>query len=108
MALGTDFPVEAIDPLATFYTAVARKDKNGNPKNGFLKENGLSRDEALKGMTIWAAKSVFMEDQKGSIEPGKDADLVILDQDIMTAPEEDILNTKVIMTISAGEIRYQK
>lgn len=108
IALGTDFPVEAIDPLATFYTAVARKDNKGNPQNGFLKENGLSREEALKGITIWAAKSVFMEKEKGSLEVGKDADLVILDQDIMTIEEKEILKTKVFMTITAGEIRYQQ
>ncbi|OSZ82537.1 hypothetical protein CAP35_04510 [Chitinophagaceae bacterium IBVUCB1] len=61
IALGTDFPVEAINPLATFYTAVARKDKDGNPQNGYMKENALTRFEALRGMTIWAAHSVFIE-----------------------------------------------
>lgn len=106
--LGTDFPVEAINPLATFYTAVARKDRNGNPEEGFMKENGLSREEALKGMTIWAAKSVRMERSQGSIEPGKDADIVILDQDIMSVPENKILHTVVLYTISKGIIQYQK
>lgn len=106
--LGTDFPVEGIDPLATFYTAVIRKDKNGYPENGFMKENALTREEALKGMTIWAAKSVFLENKKGSIEKGKDADLVILDKDIMTCDEKDILNTSVMYTIVKGEIVYTK
>lgn len=107
IALGTDFPVEGIDPLATFYTAVARKDKQGKPENGFLIENALTREEALKGMTIWAAKSVRQENTKGSIETGKDADIVILDKDIMTIPEEEIKTTKVIYTIVNGEIKYQ-
>lgn len=108
IALGTDFPVEAIDPLATFYTAVARKDKNGNPLDGFQKENALSREEALKGMTIWAAKSAFLEKEKGSLEIGKDADLVILDQDIMTEPENKLSKATVICTIIKGNIVYHK
>lgn len=106
IALGTDFPVEEINPIATFYAAVARKDKNGKPENGYLIENALTRNEALKGMTIWAAKSVFRENEKGSIEPGKDADIVILDKDIMTVAENEILSAKVLRTISAGNLRY--
>jgi predicted amidohydrolase YtcJ len=106
IALGTDFPVEEIDPLATFYTAVARKDKDGNPKNGFMKENALSRMEALKGMTIWAAHSVFRETETGSLEKGKHADLVILDKDIMKVEEKDILSARVLYTIQRGEIKY--
>ncbi len=108
VALGTDFPVEGINPLATFYTAVARKDKDGNPKDGFMKENALSRFEALKGMTIWAAQSVFTETSKGSIENGKDADIVIFDKDIMTIPENEILETRVLYTISLGKVKYKK
>lgn len=104
--LGTDFPVEEINPLATFYTAVVRKDKNGNPKEGYMKENALTREEALKGMTIWAAKGSFLEKETGSIEIGKDADLVILDKDIMTIPENDILSAKVLYTISKGKVKY--
>jgi predicted amidohydrolase YtcJ len=107
IALGTDFPVEAIDPIATFYAAVARKDKQGNPKAGFLPENALAREEALNGMTIWAAKSVFNEKTKGSIESGKDADFVILDNDIMTIPENKILATRVSYTIVGGTIKYK-
>lgn len=108
MPLGTDFPVEAINPLATFYTAVARKDKNGNPENGFMKENALSRKEALLGMTLWAAKSVFREKENGSLEIGKQADIIILDRDIMSVPESDILNAKIIYTVLKGKIVYQK
>lgn len=108
IALGTDFPVEQIDPLGTFYTAVARQDKEGNPENGFLKENALTRKEALWGMTLWAAKSVFWEKEKGSIEIGKDADLVIFDKDIMTIPSQEILSTKVLRTFVNGKIVYNK
>ena len=108
IALGTDFPVEAINPLATFYAAIARKDRDGNPKAGFLMENALTRNEALMGMTAWAAKSVFNEKTKGSIEAGKDADLVILDQDIMTVPENKILSTRIIYTLVQGKKVYKK
>ncbi len=108
LPLGTDFPVEQINPINTFYAAVVRKDKTGNPINGFQTQNALSREEALKGMTIWAAKSVFQENNKGSISKGKDADIVILDRDIMKVPEKDILATKVLYTISQGNIVYRK
>jgi predicted amidohydrolase YtcJ len=108
IALGTDFPVEAINPLATFYAAVARKDKDGHPENGFLPENKLSRKEALMGMTAWAAKSVFWEKEKGSLEPGKDADIIILDKDIMKIPEKELPNVNIIFTIVKGKAVYKK
>ncbi len=107
LPLGTDFPVEQINPINTFYAAVFRKDKNGKPENGFQKENALTREEALRGITIWAAKSVFLEKTKGSIEKGRDADLVIMDTDIMTAPEKEILKAKTIYTIVNGKIVYK-
>jgi predicted amidohydrolase YtcJ len=87
VALGTDFPVEQVSPFLTFYAAVARKDLEGYPDGGFQANEALSREEALKGMTIWAAYSNFEEDEKGSIEVGKMADFVILDKNIMTIPE---------------------
>lgn len=108
IALGTDFPVEAISPIATFYTAVARKDNSGNPENGFQKENALNRKDALRGMTIWAARSVFLEKEKGSIEVGKDADLVILDTDLLKSSEKDIRTAKAICTIVKGKVVYKK
>ncbi len=80
VALGTDFPVEKVSPFLTFYAAVARKDLNNYPENGFQMENALTREEALKGMTIWAAYSNFEENEKGSIEVGKMADFVVLDK----------------------------
>ncbi|RPD40459.1 amidohydrolase [Chitinophaga barathri] len=105
--LGTDFPVEHIDPLRTFYAAVARKDQAGFPEGGFQPENALSREDALKGMTIWAAKASFEENRKGSLEPGKLADFVILDQDIMKVPAEKILATKVLATYIYGQAHHR-
>ena len=92
VALGTDFPVEQVNPFLTFYAAVARQDVEQYPEGGFQMENALSREETLKGMTIWAAYSNFEEDEKGSVEPGKFADFVILSDDIMTIPSEEIPN----------------
>ncbi|WP_127139100.1 amidohydrolase [Flagellimonas oceanensis] len=92
VALGTDFPVEQVNPFLTFYAAVARQDVEQYPEGGFQMENALSREETLKGMTLWAAYSNFEEDEKGSIEPGKFADFVVLSDDIMTIPSEEIPN----------------
>jgi predicted amidohydrolase YtcJ len=103
MPLGTDFPVEDISAIKTFYAAVFRKDAKGWPTTGFQMENALSRKEAIRGMTIWAAKANFEEHEKGSIEKGKFADLVLLDSDLMNADEKDILKTKVLMTFLNGE-----
>lgn len=108
LPLGTDFPVEQIDPLTTFYAAVVRKDKNGNPPEGFMTEQALSRKEALSGMTLWAAKSVFLEKEKGSIETGKHADIIIMDTDLLNCKENEILNSKVLYTIVKGKIVYNK
>ncbi|MBL4593854.1 MAG: amidohydrolase [Flavobacteriales bacterium] len=103
IALGTDFPVEGISPIATFYAAVVRKDSKGFPDKGYQMENALSRKEALKGMTIWAAISNFEENEKGSLEVGKAADFVILNNDIIEAQEEKILKVKVVQTFINGE-----
>ena len=108
IALGTDFPVEKVNPLLTFHSAVARKDVDGNPSEGFLKENALTRKEALKGMTIWAAYSNFEDSFKGSIEKGKFADFVILTKDIMKVPEQEITSAEVVATIVNGSIVFQK
>ncbi|MDN3619881.1 amidohydrolase [Polaribacter undariae] len=106
IALGTDFPVEQVNPFLTFYAATIRKDLNNYPKNGFQMENALTREETLKGMTIWAAYSNFEEDEKGSIEVGKFADFVILNQDIMKVKGNNIPNTKAISTFLNGEKVY--
>lgn len=106
IALGTDFPVEKVSPFLTFYAAVARKDTQNYPEGGYMKEQALSREETLKGMTIWAAYSNFEEDEKGSIEPGKFADFVILEQDIMEIPENEIPDVKVNSTYLGGKKVY--
>jgi predicted amidohydrolase YtcJ len=103
MPLGTDFPVEDIDPLKTFFAAVIRQDSKGFPANGFQMENALSRKEAIYGMTLWAAKAAFEEKEKGSIEVGKAADFIMLDTDLMNCDKSKILSTKVLGTWVNGE-----
>lgn len=106
IALGTDFPIEHINPMYTFYAAVARKDLKQYPEGGYRMEEALSREETLKGMTIWAAYSNFEENEKGSLEVGKFADFVVLDQDPMECPEASIPNIKVLETYINGEKVY--
>ncbi|MBX7095588.1 MAG: amidohydrolase [Flavobacteriales bacterium] len=106
IALGTDFPVESPDPIMTFYTAVFRKDKNGNPPSGFLPEQALTREEALRGMTIWAAYSNFEENEKGTLEKGKLADFVVLSHDLLKVSEKDILRAYIFSTYINGERVY--
>lgn len=106
--LGTDFPVEDISPFKTFYAAVFRIDAKGFPPGGFQKENALTRGQTLKGMTIWAAKANFEENEKGSLEKGKLADFVILDKDLMTIDAKEVLHTSVLATYIGGEKVYQK
>ena len=106
--LGTDFPVEDISTFKTFYAAVVRKDTKGWPATGFQMENALSREETLRGMTIWAAKANFEETEKGSLEKGKLADFVILDADIMKVVSQKLLNVKVVATFLGGEKVYGK
>jgi predicted amidohydrolase YtcJ len=103
LANGTDFPIEHISPLYTFYAATARKDLKGWPKTGFRVKEALTREEALRSITIWAAKAGFEETGKGSLEIGKKADLVILDKDLMNIPLEEIPDLMVSMTLIAGE-----
>ena len=101
--LGTDFPVEDISPFKTFLAAVARKDAKGFPANGFQMENALTREETIRGMTIWAAKASFLEKEVGSLEVGKKADFIILDRDLMKIATSDILQTKVTATFLGGK-----
>lgn len=101
--LGTDFPIESINPMYTFYAAVVRKDHEGWPDGGFNPENALTREESLRGMTIWAAKAAFEESEKGSLEPGKLADFVVLEKDIMEIPGEELHDVKVLKTFLRGE-----
>lgn len=103
IALGTDFPVEEVSPFLTFYAAVARQDVKGYPDGGYRPEEALSREEALRGMTIWAAWSNFEENEKGSIEEGKWADFVILSNDLMQVPVHDIPSLKADEVYIGGE-----
>lgn len=103
VALGTDFPVEAIDPLKTFYAAVVRKDANGLPAGGFQPRDALSRADALRGMTVWNALATFTEKDLGTLEVGKFADFTVVDRDLLTVPEAELLRAKVTATYINGE-----
>ncbi|TVR38899.1 MAG: amidohydrolase [Cryomorphaceae bacterium] len=105
--LGTDFPIEGIDPLQTFFAAVFRTTPDGRPEGGFQMEDALSREHTLMGMTMWAAIANFEENRRGSLEPGKMADVVILNRDLMTASAFDFKNIEVQMTLVKGEKVYQ-
>jgi predicted amidohydrolase YtcJ len=107
VALGTDFPVEDISPIKTFYSAVTRKDVSGNIKTPFQPEGALTRKQALLGMTLWAAYANREENDKGSLEPNKFADFVVLDTDLMTAPENALKKTKIKYTIIGGKMVHQ-
>ena len=106
IGLGTDFPVEKVNPFHTFYASTSRKDLNSYPENGFEIENSLSREETLKGMTIWAAFLNFEEKEKGSIEVGKYADFIVIDRDIMKVDLLSSAKTKVLKTFLSGNLVY--
>ncbi|HVT37561.1 MAG TPA: amidohydrolase [Gemmatimonadaceae bacterium] len=99
---GSDFPVEQVNPLISFHAAVSRQDADGWPSGGWHPEQRLTREEALKSMTIWPAYAAFQEKELGSLTPGKHADFVVLDQDIMRVPPELILRTRVVSTWVGG------
>ena len=103
---GSDFPVESINPIYGFYAAVTRKDLSGFPEGGFMPEQCLTREEALRAMTIWAARAAFEENEKGSIEPGKFADFIVTSSDLMTIPSEEIPKVKIRITFSDGNQVY--
>lgn len=105
---GSDFPVEEINPLFSFFAGFARMDQSGYPEGGWQIENALTREECLKAMTIWAAKSCFEDQERGCIAPGKMSDFVILDEDIMTAEPLNVPKIRVFQTWIGGEKVYQK
>jgi predicted amidohydrolase YtcJ len=106
LPLGTDFPVEEISPLKTFLSAVFRTDSAGYPKGGFLPNQALSRRQALRGMTDWAARAAFEEDERGRLLPGMNADLVWLDTDLMQASFPEIRRARVLGTWARGKRVY--
>jgi predicted amidohydrolase YtcJ len=105
---GSDTPVERVNPLYSFHAAVSRKDDNSWPPGGWFPEQMMSREEALKSMTIWPAYAGFQEKELGSLTPGKWADFVILDRDIMSVPESDILGTAVLATYIGGRAVFER
>ena len=105
---GTDFPVEAVNPMIRFHSAITRQDADGWPAGGWFPAERMTREEALESMTIWPAYAAFMEHVAGSLAPGKYADFTVLDQDIMTAAPERILETHVVMTVLGGETVYHR
>jgi len=104
---GTDFPVEEVNPLLTFHAAVTRQDPTNSPAGGWYPEQKMTREEALQSMTIWPAYAGFQESMLGSLTPGKYADFVVLDRDIMRVPETEILRTRVVSTWIGGKRVYE-
>ncbi|MEK6767704.1 MAG: amidohydrolase, partial [Gemmatimonadota bacterium] len=104
---GSDAPVEHWNPLISFHSAVTRRDASGWPAGGWFPAQRMTRQEALMSMTIWPAYASFMEDVSGSLTPGKYADFVVLDQDIMRVAPDQILDTRVLMTVLGGEVVYE-
>ena len=104
---GTDFPVEEVNPLLTFHAAVTRQDPTNWPAGGWYPEQKMTREEALQSMTIWPAYAGFQESMLGSLTPGKYADFVVLDKDIMHVPDTEILSTRVISTWIGGKRVYE-
>jgi predicted amidohydrolase YtcJ len=105
---GTDVPVEPIDPIASFYASVTRKTLKAEPQGGFEPAERMTREQALRSYTLDAAYGSFEEGVKGSIEVGKLADFTVFSQDLMTVPEENILDTKVEMTVLGGKVVYRR
>ena len=108
LALGSDFPVESADPRLGLYAAVSRQDLQGRPEGGWLPGERLTREEALRGFTLDAAWSLFLDQEVGSLETGKRADLVVFARDIMTVPAAEIPRVEVDMTVVDGVIAYER
>jgi hypothetical protein len=104
---GSDFPVEAVNPLLSFHAFVTRQDAAGYPAGGWFSAQRTTREEALLSMTLWPAYAAFMEQESGTLAAGKYADFVVLDRDIMTVAPEEILGTHVVMTVLGGRTVYK-
>jgi predicted amidohydrolase YtcJ len=105
---GSDFPVEEVNPLISFHSAVTRQDATGWPEGGWYPDQVMTRDEALRAMTIWPAYAAFQEKELGSLSPGKYADFVVLDRDIMVVPSNEILQTRVLSTYIGGKSVFER
>jgi len=108
LALGSDFPVEQVNPMLGIYAAVTRQDLKGWPPGGWYPQQKLSREEAVRGFTLDAAYAAFMENSVGSLESGKRADFIVLDQDVMQVEAADIPSIKVLQTWLDGELVWQR
>ena len=108
IAFGTDYPVEPLDPMEGLYAAVTRKDRMGEEGDGWFPEQKLTMEEAIELYTLGAAYAQFMEDRKGMIKKGYLGDVVIVNQDLMTIPEEVIMKTKVNYTIVGGKVVFKR
>jgi predicted amidohydrolase YtcJ len=108
LALGSDFPVESADPRLGLYAAVTRQDLSGQPPGGWLPGEKLTREEALRGFTLDAAWSLFLDKEVGSLEVGKRADLVVFARDPMTVPEPEIPKVEVDYTLVDGKVVYER
>jgi len=106
LALGTDFPVEYVNPMLTLSAAVYRRDPSGYPESGFYPDEAITREQALKGMTLWAAYANFSENQRGSLSPGKDADFIVLDRNPLECPDHELSKIKVLNTFVDGQQVY--
>ena len=104
---GSDFPVEAVNPLISFHAFITRQDADNYPPGGWMPEQRTTRQEALWSITLWPAYASFMEKESGTLTAGKFADFVVLDRDIMTVAPEEILRTRVLMTVLAGRTVYK-
>ena len=108
IAFGTDYPVEPLDPMEGLYAAVTRKDRMGEEGDGWFPEQKLTIEEAIELYTLGAAYAQFMEDRKGMIKKDYLGDVIIVDQDLMAIPEENIMRTKVDYTIVGGKVVFAR
>jgi predicted amidohydrolase YtcJ len=107
IAGGSDAPVERGEPMIEFYAAVARRDQKGFSGEGWHPEQAVTREQALKMFTLWAAHAAFEENLRGSLEPGKLADFTVFSHDIMTIPEAELLKTRCVMTVIGGDVVFE-